>query len=697
MQQNTTNQSPSLPYFNREISWLAFNRRVLEQASLDKYPLLERVRYLCFVCSNLDEFFEIRVAGLLQQVESGVVNVGFDGLGPKEQLRRILDITSTIVRDKYSCWNNQLMTELQKESIFFKSIAELNHSELNWVERYFDEQVYPILTPLAIDPSHPFPQLVNKSLNILVHLSDPQGKHEDPIIAVVPVPHMLPRIVRLYGGDQSVFTFMSYIVKSQVHRLFPGYHVKNCWGFRITRNSDLYVEAEEAENLIKHIEEELHKLRRGDAVRIEIESSVTPDVLKKLVEYTHLSHEYVFRVDGPVNLLRLMEAYDLIDRNDLKFQPFKPHTPPDLGENALIFDNITQRDYLLHHPYDSFKPIVNFIEKASRDPQVVAIKQTLYRTSGDSPIAEALKNASRNGKHVTALVELKARFDELNNIHWARELGEEGVHVVYGLVGLKTHCKCCLVIRRENGTLKRYAHLGTGNYNPRTAKSYTDLSYFTSDQTLTQDVADLFNTMTGFGRSPQFKKLLVAPFDLHTRMQALIHRETENAQAGKPARIFAKVNSLIDQNTMDNLYKASQAGVRIDLIVRGICGLVPGVPGMSENITVRSILGRFLEHSRIFYFENAGTPELFVGSADWMQRNFFRRVEVVFPIICEKLKREVIDDIIPLYLKDNVQAKVLQPTGAYNWIPKLPHTENFCQQDYLMKLAGKRIKECELK
>lgn len=687
--------NPAVAYFNRELSWLAFNRRVLEQATAGNYPILERMRYLCFVCSNLDEFFEIRVAGLVQQVESGLIEVGMDGLGPKEQLRRILDISSSLVRDKYVCWNEQMIPALAEQGVFFKPVKKLSHTQRAWVETYFQEQVYPVLTPLAIDPAHPFPQLVNKSLNLLVHLEDPEHKHEEPMMAIVPVPRILPRVVAIEGGEVDTYSFLGDIIKNHVNCLFPGYTVKNTWAFRITRNSDLYIEEEEAENLLQYIEEELHKMRRGDAVRLEIESGVTEDILSKLLEYTQLTHEFVFQVNGPINLMRLMSVYDLIDRPDLKFQPFKAFTPPELSDRASFFDHLGKRDFLLHHPYDSFNPVVNFIENAAQDPMVFAIKQTLYRTSGDSPIIEALKNASRNGKQVTALVELKARFDELNNIHWARELEEEGVHVVYGLVGLKTHCKCCLVVRREGNSLNRYIHLGTGNYNPKTAKSYTDLSYFTSNPKLTQDVADLFNTLTGFGRSPSFSKLLVAPFELHNRMQGLIQREAQNASEGKPARIFAKVNSLIDRDTIDNLYKASKAGVQIDLVVRGICGLVPGVLGMSENIRVRSILGRFLEHSRLFCFENSGNPEVFMGSADWMPRNFFRRIEVVFPVECPELRKEVLENIIPQMLQDNTQAKILQPTGAYRKAEVQNSTAFFCQQDYFIEQAAKRQKAAD--
>lgn len=675
-------------YFNRELSWLAFNRRVLEQATSPKAPLLERVRFLSFVGSNLDEFFEIRVAGLIQQVESGSKQAGHDGLGPREQLRRVISTANTLVRDKYRCWNEMLVPALAEQKLPFKSVQELSKAEAKWLARYFEEQVDPVLTPMAIDPAHPFPQLVNKSTNILVRLRDPEGEQEDLMVAIIPVPRILPRVVRIDAGSGTSYIFLQHIIKAYATELFPGYEVEGTWTFRITRNSDLYIDEEEAENLIQHIEEELHKMRRGDAVRLEIEEHVPEDLLTLLLENVDISHEYVFRVNGPINLMRLMMVYDLIDRPDLKFKPFRPFVPDALNDPKTIFSNIAERDYMLHHPYESFTPVINFITAAARDPQVFAIKQTLYRTSGDSPIVEALKLASRNGKQVTALVELKARFDELNNIHWARELEEDGVHVVYGLVGLKTHCKCCLIVRRENEGLKRYVHLGTGNYHPSTAKSYTDLSFFTSRDDITQDAADLFNTLTGFARSPKFKKLLVAPFDLHNRMQWLIKREADNARKGKPARIIVKVNSLIDNDTINSLYDASEAGVKIDLIVRGICGLVPGVKGMSENIRVRSILGRFLEHTRIFYFANAGKDDLYLGSADWMQRNFFRRIEAVFPVECPKLRKEVIKKLLPITLKDTAQAKILQPNGAYKAAPGSTGKNAFCSQDAFMKDAA---------
>jgi polyphosphate kinase len=658
-------------YFNRELSWLSFNRRVLELSHNPRVPLLERVRFLAIVSSNLDEFFEIRVAGLVQQVDSGVVEVGMDGLGPKEQLRRIHHIAGALVTEQYACWKEELLPALREQGIAFKDEDDLTKTELNWIEDYYNEQVYPVLTPMAIDPSHPFPQLTNKALYILLSLDNPDPERAEKMMAIVPVPRALPRLVHVNTGapNQKTYVFLSGIIRRFAVGMFPGYKLNGAWPFRVTRNSDLYIDEEEAENLIVKIEAELHRMRRGAAVRLEIREDAEDSILAQLLKAINLPEEYVFRVNGPVNLLRLFGVVDEIgrDRPELLYKPFQPQVPQALGRPEGYFTEIARHDVLLHHPYQSFNPVVDFLREAGRDPQVFAIKQTLYRTGGDSPIVEALIAASRNGKQVTALVELKARFDEMNNIQWARQLEEEGVHVVYGLVGLKTHCKCCLVVRREKNGLRRYAHLGTGNYNSKTARIYSDLSFFTADPRLTEEVANVFNALTGFALKPKFEQLLVAPFNLHAQVQSKILREAENAAAGKPARIIAKINSLVDQVTMDNLYRASQAGVKIDLIIRGICGLVPGMKGLSENIRVTCVVGRFLEHSRIYYFENAGgtQPELYLGSADWMPRNFYRRIEVVFPIYDPNLRRRLIEDVLPAYLRDNAFATRLHANGAY--------------------------------
>ncbi len=690
------------PYFNRELSWLAFNRRVLEQAESSSYPLLERMKYLAFVSSNLDEFFEIRVAGLMQQEKSGVIERGPDGLGPKEQLRRIQNIVKRLVADHYHCWEQQIRPELKAEKVIFSGFDGLTRNEKKWVEHYFDEQIFPVLTPLAIDPAHPFPQLTNKALYILTSIDDPETRIIERLMAIIPVPRALPRIIKIEAprkGNPDVYIFLSDIIQRYVKRLFPGYLVRSAAPFRITRNSDLYFDEEEVENLLKKIEEELMNVQKGAAVRLEISKGADPVLVQELLEAIDLKPQNVFTVDGPINLLRLMSAYDLIDRPDLKFPAFTPFVPRELSSPERIFDQIRQRDIMLHHPFDSFQPFIDFINQAARDPDVLAIKQTLYRTSGDSPIVEALMEASRLGKQVTVLVEIKARFDEANNIQWARQLEDVGVHVVYGLVGLKTHCKACMVVRQEQGKLRRYVHLGTGNYNPKTAKLYTDISFFTANAEITAEVAGLFNTLTGFALTPTFRKLLVAPFTLHSGIQRHIRAEARNARAGRSARIIVQTNSLVDRETIDNLYHASQAGVKIDLIVRGICNLVPNVKGISENIRVRSILGRYLEHSRIFYFENShgNQPLIFAGSADWMPRNFYRRIEAVFPVE-EPALRQRLYAILQAHLNDNKNAHLLRSNGAYQKASGKKPGPLYSVQEALMDEANsrRRIQEKEL-
>jgi polyphosphate kinase len=691
---NRSSRPTKAAYFNRELSWLAFNRRVLEQARNPRHPLLERVKFLAIVCSNLDEFFEIRVAGLIQQVDNDVTpSGGVDTLGPREQLRRIHSVVASLVEDQYKIWREELVPALAAEGITFVKPAELNPGELAWVRSYFEGQISPVLTPLALDQSHPFPHLGNKTLNVVVSLDDPTTPEIDRHFAILPVPRILPRFVRVEteDGARHRYIFLTEIIKLCAGELFPGYDIHAAHAFRVTRNSDLYIDDEEAENLLKKIEEELRNLRRGAAVRLEIEDGVDDQIFATLCDHLSLSHEYVFRLDGPVNLLRLMALAD-IDRPDLKYPAFNPVNVSPLREPSAIFETLREQDVLLHHPYDSFQPVVDFVEQAARDPHVLAIKQTLYRTSGDSPFVKALIEASRQGKQVTALVELKARFDEANNIQWARQLEEAGVHVVYGLIGHKTHCKVALVVRREaDGKLRRYAHLGTGNYNPRTAKIYTDLSHFTSREVLTADAAALFNTLTGLGRAPQFTHLLVAPYTLHRRLLELIRREAANAAEGRPARILAKMNSLVDQAVIDALYEASQAGVQIDLIIRGVCCLVPGVRGLSENIRVRSIVGRYLEHVRAYYFLNDGAePDMFAGSADWMPRNFFRRVEVVFPMLDPKLRHWLAEELFAIELQDNDSARLLSAGGGYLPVPRAANAPLFSAQSYFQACAGQR-------
>ncbi len=643
--------------FNRELSWLSFDRRVLELAEDDSVPLLERVRFLSIVSSNLDEFFEIRVAGIMQQEESA------SHPATKEFLASVLQRTRDLVQAQQLCWRQKLLPALATHGIEVLAREQLGDSARNELSPRFDRDILPALTPLAIDPSHPFPVLTNKGLYLLALLRDPTSGELRR--AVVPVPRILPRILGL--ADRKSFTFLSHVIQLFIHRLFPGLELQGSWAFRITRNSDLYVDdEEEAVNLLEAIEDEIRNLRKGAPVRLEIEADVPEGEMQWLLNSIHLTSDNAFRIPGPVNMLRLGSLIDMVGRPELLYPSFVSVIPPECSEPTKLYERIAEHDIILHHPYESFSPVVDFIRQAAKDETVVAIKLTLYRTSGDSPVVEALKEAARNGKQVTALVELRARFDELNNIEWARQLEEAGAHVVYGLAGLKTHCKACLVVRQEKDGLRRYAHLGTGNYNPKTARIYTDFSLLTCDAEITADVGLLFNVLTGNLAGPKFKHLLIAPFDLARRIVELIKAETVNAKAGKPATIFAKVNSLVDPEVINALYEASQAGVRIELVVRGICCLKPGITGKSENIRVRSFLGRFLEHSRLFRFENAeAQPILLMGSADWMPRNFQRRIECVFPLRADHVRRRVEEEILAVYRDRQGDAKALTSDGEY--------------------------------
>ncbi len=684
--------TPSL-YFNRELSWLAFNRRVLNLGEESSYPLLERMRFLAISSSNLDEFFEIRVAGLIQQLESGVSEVGFDGLGPREQLRRIRAITFGMVFDQYRIWKEQIVPELKEKKIFLKSPGSCNPAEKVWIKKYFDENISPALTPMAVDPAHPFPHLRNKGLYVLLSIAPENQKRAAGNIAIVPIPPNLQRVVRVEVGKPQEYSvlFLSEVVKYFSGDLFPGYKVRSASVFRITRNSDLYFDEEETENLLKTIEQEIHKRKQGAAVRLEIEESVAATPLQTLLEAIDLPPEFVFKIPAhPVNLARLFGLYDLVENPELKFSPFKPYMPHGFKSPEDIFNSIREKDFLLHHPYESFEPVENFIATAAKDQNVMAIKLTLYRTSSGSPILKSLKDAAMCGKQVTVLVELKARFDEENNIQWARELEDKGVHVVYGIVGLKTHCKICMVVRNEQGALRRYAHLGTGNYNSKTAKIYTDLSLFTANNEICTEVANLFNALTGKAAEPKFEKLLVAPFNFHSEFISKIDREIKFAKAKKSARIIIKANSVLEPSVIQKLYEASQAGVKIDLIVRGICALIPGIKGISSNITVRSIVGIYLEHSRIYYFENGGKPELYAGSGDLMQRNMFRRIECIYPILDERIKSRIIENILDPLLKDNTFASLLHVNGAYYKSADMcERKEQFCAQEYFMAEANK--------
>ncbi|EEF58994.1 polyphosphate kinase 1 [Pedosphaera parvula] len=653
-------------FINRELSWLEFNQRVLDEALDAKNPLLERVKFFCITSSNLDEFFEVRVAGVKQQIESDVVERSVDGLTATETFKAITRRVRRMVDQQYTCWNNELRPALEKNGIHFLSFDQLSKEDLAWVEEYYRAQVRPVVTPLALDPAHPFPQLLNKSLNIIVRLEMMQAGQMLRHLAVVQVPRVLPRLVKLprENGRQD-YIFLGNLIGHYLADLFPGTQILGYWHFRVTRNSELYIDEEEAANLLKAVENELHNRRKGDAVRLEVERDCPFDLRNALLGTLKLTEDDLYIIDGPLNPTRLMAVYEGDHSPELRDPPFVAPVAAALADQSDLFAAIRERDILLHHPYETFDTVVKFLQQAAEDPKVLAIKQTMYRTGGDQRIVGALMNAVRNGKQVTAVVELRARFDEANNIQWARQLEEAGVHVVYGLVGYKIHAKMCLVVRRDEDIIRRYVHVATGNYNPTTARLYTDIGLLTCRPAFGEDATNLFNLLTGICQFQGTQKLLVAPFELHDRMVELIQRETENARKGLPACIIAKMNALVDQKMIEALYEASKAGVKIDLIVRGICCLRPNVKGLSENITVRSIVDRFLEHSRIFYFENACQPELFVGSADWMPRNFFRRIEVVFPVEDGNLRERIISEILALQLKDNVKARIMRPDGSY--------------------------------
>src|SRR5881398_1601175 len=654
-------------FINRELSWLEFNRRVLEEAQDPTQPLIERVKFLTIVSSNLDEFFEIRVAGIKQQIESETSDVGADGLSPTETFERIQKTVRDLVGTQYALWKNELQPELTKNGIYVREIAELSAKRAAWANRYFHQEVLPMLTPLAVDASHPFPHLLNRSHNLLVRAKT--RRRGEPLHAIVQVPRVVPRLILMPRGTGAnepwEYIYLASLIKQHIGELFPGLILDGTHAFRVTRNSDLYIDDEEAENLLRMIEQQLRRSSRGNAVRLEVEADCPKDFRDLLLAFFDLQEADLYKLDGPLSMTHLMPLVTNDAFAKLKDRPFQPSTDPALPPQTDIFEVMRKQDILLHHPYESFDPVVRFIESAATDPQVLAIKITLYRTSGDSPIVEALIEAANNGKQVTALVELRARFDEAANIRWARQLEEAGAHVVYGVVGLKTHCKALLVVRRDSDRLRQYVHLGTGNYHPRTARVYTDFSLFTTNPKLTDEVAIVFNTLTGLASYPGLKMLMVAPFDLSRRVIALIERERDHALAGRGGRMIVKLNSLVDQETIEKLYEASCAGVKIDLIVRGICCLRPKVPGLSENIRVLSIVGRFLEHSRVYYFENAGNPEVFLASADWMPRNFVRRVEIAFPIEDPLLRDEIINEVLPRFLNDQVKARELQPDGSY--------------------------------
>ena len=657
-------------FLNRELGLLEFNRRVLAQAEDAAVPLLERLKYLCIVSSNLDEFFEIRIAGLKEQIKLGGIASGPDGLEATQVMKRLFAPTHQLIARQYELFNQELVPALAAQGIKFLRRTHWNEAQQAWVKEFFLREVMPVLTPIGLDPAHPFPRVLNKSLNFAVELQGKDAFGRNSAKAIVQAPRVLPRAIPMppeIAGCPHGFVFLSSILHAHVGELFAGMAVQGCYQFRVTRNSDLFVDEEEVKNLRISLQGELPQRHFGDAVRLEVADNCPQELADFLLQQFELGSDDLYRVHGPVNLVRLIGIPDKVDRPDLKFPPFVPGMPTLLKKkSADMFNVIRKGDVLLHHPYQSFKPVIDFIQQAAADPEVVAIKQTVYRTGTDSELMESLIAAAKRGKEVTVVVELLARFDEEANINWAARLEQVGAHVVYGVVGHKTHAKLLMVVRREDGKLRRYAHLGTGNYHPRTARLYTDFGLFTSNEDLCADVNEVFVQLTGLGKASQLHYLWQSPFTLHSKVLEAIRNETALARAGKRAHIIAKMNALLEPQTINALYEASQAGVKVDLIVRGVCALRPGVKGLSENIRVRSLIGRFLEHSRIFYFHRDGKDDVYLASADWMDRNFFRRIETCFPILDKKLKKRVLDEGLKINLQDNLQAWEMDLNGFWH-------------------------------
>ncbi len=673
----------------RDYSWMQFNRRVLEEAEDPSNPLLERVKFLAITASNLDEYVEVRQAGLMQRIEDGDREPGYDGLRPDEALAVLTAEMHTFVAAQYRCWNQQLLPELGKQGVRLLEWDDLDEEARAFARSYFQREVDPLLTPISIDPAHPFPRVINKALCLALLLRAKRRSSAPRVLGVVTVPRALPRFVRLpAAAGCSHYLLLQDLIAQHLAGMYRGYQVLAQAAFRVTRNSNLYFEEEEARSLLETIRVELHNRRKGDAVRLEIETGADAEIVERLRVNFEISEEHIFPCDGPVNLSRLMFFYDDVPRPDLKFQPFTPKPLLLTRKSAGIFEELRHRDILLHHPYDSYDPVVNFIQQGAQDPAVVTMKQTLYRTSEDSPMFHALTEAGAS-KEATVVVELMARFDEASNIRWARSMEDAGVQVFHGVVGLKTHCKLALLVRRdEDGQTRRYCHLGTGNYNPVTARFYTDLSLLTADPQIAERVHMVFNYLTAHAEIDDYSPLLVAPLTMAESFLRLIRREQEHAQAGRPAHIVAKMNSLLEPSIIRALYQASQAGVEIDLIVRGLSILRPGVKGLSERIRVRSIVGRFLEHSRIFHFANGGEDEIYVGSADWMPRNLFERCEVAFPVRDAAALARIHDEILPASLADTVKARLQQPDGNYIRAGKLlKDAPAFSSQDFLLQLA----------
>lgn len=688
-------------YINREMSWLAFNRRVLEEAQDESNPLLERIKFLSITASNLDEFFEVRVAGMVQQIEDGYSEAGADGLTLIEQRDVLARETHQFVEDQYRCWNENLRVLLAQHGIRVLSLHELDTSARKYVDDYCERELDLLLTPVTVDPAHPFPRVINKALCLAILLRR-RRRSSLTYTGVVTVPRALPRLVRVPSdGRTDDFIFLADLVAHHASRMYQGYDIVSSAAFRVTRNSNLYLAEEESRNVLESVRTELHNRRKGDAVRLEIEADADPEIIERLRTNFELEPWQVFRVNGLVNLNRLFNIYEQTEHPELKFKPFTPRELRLTGKSQDLFEELRRHDVLLHHPFDSYDAVVSFIEAAAEDSRVLSIKQTLYRTSEHSLIVPALISAASK-KEVTAVVELKARFDEASNIRWARDLEDAGVQVFHGLVGLKTHCKLSLLVRRDpDGVTRRYAHLGTGNYNVTTARIYTDLSLLTADPEITSAVHDVFSFLTAYAEHSDYQPLMVSPLDLAEHCLALIEREADHARHGRSARIVAKMNALLDKNIITALYRASQAGVDVDLLVRGMCALRPGIRGVSDHIRVRSIVGRFLEHSRIYLFANGGEEEIYIGSADWMPRNLYERVEVLFPVRDPLLRERVHHEILDAYLADNIKARYLRKDASYirAWQAqgkrKPPSgADGFNAQEFLIGLAeGKRVLE----
>jgi polyphosphate kinase len=677
--------------FNRELSWLEFNRRVLEEAIDRSHPLLERLKFLSIFSTNLDEFFMIRVSGLKQQLDAAVSELSPDGLTPAAQLKGISERLRPMIAEQMRCLNKELIPELASQSIVYTPYRALSDRERRALNGYFLENVFPVLTPQAVDPSHPFPYVSNLSLNLGVMIEQQEGANGDtltassePRFARVKVPPIVPRLVPI-GDSLAEFTLLEELIAANLDVLFQGMRIGECHAFRVTRDADIEIREDEANDLLQTVEMGVRRRRFGLGVRLEVSSTMPGEMVRLLASSIGLTAEDVYTIDGPLNAPDLMALHQL-DRPELKDKPLIPSVAASFKSEESIFDVLRKQDVLVHHPYNSFSSVVDFIQQAATDPDVLAIKMTLYRTGARSPIVQALMEASERGKQVAVLVELKARFDEENNIEWARRLERAGVHVVYGLLGLKTHCKVALVVRRESGSLRRYIHIGTGNYNPTTARLYTDLGLFTSNEQIGADASELFNYLTGLSRQSEYRRLLVAPVNLRERVSGFIEREIAHQKAGRPARITAKVNSLTDTKLIRALYEASQAGVSVDLIVRGMCTLRPGALGLSDNIRVTSIVGRFLEHSRVFYFANGGDEEVYIGSADIMLRNLDRRVEVLVPIDDPRLKRHLKDEVLAICLRDNVKARRLDESGSYERVQPQEGEERLDSQMHFCNL-----------